>query len=289
MVASRRATALWAIPILIVVCVLAFPASAEYSGGTGEPNDPYQIATADDLIALGNEPNDYDKCFILTADIDLDPNLPGGRVFDRAVIAPDVNDADDWFEGPSFTGVFDGAGHTISHLTIAGGDFLGLFGQVVGYWPPLSTTVKNLAVVDVRISGAGDYVGGLVGHNYGATVTQCYSSGVVSGNSYVGGLVGMETMSSRKTIMDCYSTAAVSATTAYAGGLVGYRSGLGARRCWRIGGRRRILQICDGLFLGHRDLRAGHELRRRGQDDDGDVRREHVRSVGRVRVGLDHR
>lgn len=48
-------------------------AYAKYSGGTGEPNDPYQIATAVDLIALGEDANDYDKHFILTADIDLDP------------------------------------------------------------------------------------------------------------------------------------------------------------------------------------------------------------------------
>ncbi|MBN2129785.1 MAG: hypothetical protein JW741_09825 [Sedimentisphaerales bacterium] len=227
-----------ALLLTLTTCVFIVPVQAQYSGGTGDPNDPYQIATAADLIALGETPEDYDKCFVLTADIDLDPNLPGGRVFDRAVIAPDVNDADDWFEGASFTGFFDGAGHTISHLTIAGGDFLGLFGQVVGYWrPPLGTVVKNLAVADVRISGTGDYVGGLVGHNYGGTVTQCYSSGLVSGSSYVGGLVGMESIPSRggaRTIMDCYSTAAVSATTAYAGGVVGYNDGR-IIRCYSAG------------------------------------------------------
>ncbi|MBP7050338.1 MAG: hypothetical protein KBE65_04925 [Phycisphaerae bacterium] len=223
---------------IILALAIVPTAAAQYSGGTGEPNDPYQIATAEDLIALGNEPNDYDKCFILTADLDLDPNLPGGKVFDTAVVAPDVNDADDWFDGPSFTGFFDGAGHTIAHLTIAGGDFLGLFGQVAGRWRPASpgTGVENLAVVDVRITGTGDYVGGVVGHNYGGTVTQCYSSGVVSGNLYVGGLVGMETIPrwGGRTIMDCYSTAAVSATTAYAGGLVGYNDGR-IIRCYSTG------------------------------------------------------
>ena len=74
-----------------MVCLVGLPAQAKYSGGTGEPNDPYQIATAADLIALGETPDDYDKHFILTADIDLDPNLPGRKVFDKAVIAPDTN------------------------------------------------------------------------------------------------------------------------------------------------------------------------------------------------------
>ena len=57
---------------------------------------PYQIATAADLIALGETPEDYDKHFILTADIDLDPNLPGRKVFDKAVIAADTDPNDPW-------------------------------------------------------------------------------------------------------------------------------------------------------------------------------------------------
>jgi hypothetical protein len=47
-------------------------AHAQYSGGSGTADDPYQIATAADLIALGETPDDYDEHFILTADIDLD-------------------------------------------------------------------------------------------------------------------------------------------------------------------------------------------------------------------------
>jgi len=64
--------------VLLVLTIVA-TATAKYGGGTGEPNDPYQIATAADLIALGETPEDYDKHFILTADIDLDPNLPGRK------------------------------------------------------------------------------------------------------------------------------------------------------------------------------------------------------------------
>ena len=71
------------------------PTLTKYSGGTGEPNDPYQIATAEDLMLLGETPEDYHKHFILKANIDLDPNLPGRKVFDKAVIT-------------TFTGVFDG-------------------------------------------------------------------------------------------------------------------------------------------------------------------------------------
>jgi hypothetical protein len=71
--------------ILLIPLLLVPSAFAKY-GGTGEPNDPYQIATAEDLMLLGESPEDYDKHFILTADIDLDPNLPGRKVFDKAII-----------------------------------------------------------------------------------------------------------------------------------------------------------------------------------------------------------
>ena len=81
--------------VAAVVLTIVSTAAAKYSGGSGTAQDPYQIATAADLIALGETPADYDKHFILTADIDLDPNLPGRKVFDKAVIAPDT-DAAEW-------------------------------------------------------------------------------------------------------------------------------------------------------------------------------------------------
>ena len=64
-----------------------------FAGGTGEPNDPYQIATVQQLIGIGQDPNLLSRHFVLVADIDLDPNLPGGRVFDDALIAPDDNNS----------------------------------------------------------------------------------------------------------------------------------------------------------------------------------------------------
>jgi len=113
--------------LTLTTCLLALPVQAKYSGGSGTALDPHQIATAADLIALGETPGDYDKHFLLTADIDLDPNLPGRKVFDKAVIAPDTDPTPRMYgghehDGTDFTGVFDGNGHTISHLTIKGKD-----------------------------------------------------------------------------------------------------------------------------------------------------------------------
>jgi hypothetical protein len=200
----RKSGFLWAIPVLITIFSLSLPAYAKYSGGTGEPNDPYQIATAEDLILLGETPEDYDKHFILTADIDLNPNLPGRKVFDRAVI-------------PSFRGTFDGNNLTISHLRIEGGDYLGLFGQLS--W---GAEVKDMGVADVNITSSGNYVGGLVGYTkWECSVIQCYSSGAVSGRDQVGGLVGYTTVGC--SVAQCYSSGAVSGGD-QVGGLVGYIS-----------------------------------------------------------------
>jgi rhodanese-related sulfurtransferase len=216
--------------------------NSKYAGGAGEPNDPYQIATAEDLILLGETPDDYDKHFILTADIDLDPNLPGRRVLDRAVIAPDTNPipneyGNDPFEGTPFSGTFDGDGHRISCLTISGAGYLGLFGQLGS-----GANISNLGLEEVDVDGTGavgglvgwnngsittshgtgsvrgiNDVGGLVGGNYGA-VTDCYSNGNVSGNVVVGGLLG----GNRGAVTDCYSNGYVSGNVSV-GGLVGFQ------------------------------------------------------------------
>jgi len=171
---------------------------AKYSGGKGTADDPYQIATAEDLITLGETPEDYDKHFILTADIDLDPNLPDGQVFVQAVI-------------PKFAGVFDGNDHVIFDLKITGGSYIGLFGRLE------EAEVKDLGLVDVNITASGDYVGGLAGFSNG-DISNCYSTGAVAGNKIIGGLVGDNNEDGA--IFKCYSTGSVSGDGPV-GGLVG--------------------------------------------------------------------
>jgi hypothetical protein len=217
---------------------MSIPAYSQYSGGTGEPNNPYQIATAQDLIDLGNEPNDYDKHFIMTADIDLDPEVTGIPAFNTAVIAS--------LRHQEFRGVFDGNGFKITNLKIDGGfqnHYLGLFGQIN------EAIIKNLGLESTEISGdncigtlvgivtgrnsssilncysigsvdGNDCIGGLVGYNSYGEITNCYSTGSVDGNDYVGGLVGENYYD----ICNCYATGSVNGDSD-AGGLVGSNGG----------------------------------------------------------------
>jgi hypothetical protein len=200
--------------LLAAVCLTSAAGQAQYTGGSGTAQDPYRLATAADLLALGDSPQDYDKHFILTADIDLDPNLAGGRVFDRAVLAPYEDPLRPAPQALLFSGVFDGRGHRITNLTVSGDGYLGLFGCLAQ-----GAVVVNLGLEDVNVVGTGDRAGGLAGYNE-ATICNSYSTGTVRGTQYVGGLVG----DNHGTIANTYNASAVRGNEA-AGGLVGENQG----------------------------------------------------------------
>ncbi|MGD0784547.1 MAG: GLUG motif-containing protein [Sedimentisphaerales bacterium] len=210
--------------ILSLTAILTLAASVfgAYSGGNGTAGNPYQISTKADLLTLAANTTDYGLCFILTADIDM-----GGQVFTTAIIAADTVMGDE-FNGTAFTGTFDGNGHKITHFTINGGSYLGLFGFIYS-----GSSVKNLGLENFTVSGTSgsDYVGGLVGSNYHGSISSCYSTGTV-GDSYcgVGGLVGVNNGS----ISNCYSTGVVSGYY-YVGGLVGDYYGGSINNCYSTG------------------------------------------------------
>jgi hypothetical protein len=220
---SRNPVIVLSMTVLSVVCLFSVPTHAKYSGGTGEPNDPYQIRTAADLIAFGNEPNDYGRCFALTADIDMDPNLPGNRVSDRAVIAPDTDGAASSFQGTPFTGTLDGQGHAIRGLVIDSRiNYAGLFGMIGS-----GGRVCNLRLVGSSVRGrastnAESGTGGLVGGNQGVVVGCCFVGSVGGTDFACGGLVG----DNSGMIAACYSEGSASSEAQTdVGGLVGFNSG----------------------------------------------------------------
>jgi hypothetical protein len=93
--------------VLILVGAFGLAGSASagtYSGGTGEPDDPYRIATANDLNDIGNHVEDFNKHFVMVNDIDLAEYT--GTQFNII--------------GPFFCGVVDGNGHAISNFTYDG-------------------------------------------------------------------------------------------------------------------------------------------------------------------------
>jgi hypothetical protein len=174
------------LPKFLFLSLLASTAFA-YSGGTGDSNSPYQIASVSDWQQLMTSSADWNKNFILIADVNL-----------QGIILTPVGDYT-----TNFTGVFDGNNHIISNVDINTPDngCVGLFGYIC-----TGAQIRNLGIEDVNINGS-YYVGGLVGGNYGGSIINCHSTGMVSGFDNIGGLVGCNNTGS---ITNSYSTGAVS-------------------------------------------------------------------------------
>ncbi|MCM0681357.1 fimbrillin family protein [Bacteroides sp. B1-V-101] len=146
----------------------------------------------------------------------------------------------------SYTGTFDGGGHTIKGLTVTTNDqFVGLFGSL-----GKAGTVKNVVMEGVQITnnhGSG-YVGGVVGNSDG-TIENCSVSGSVSGTAYVGGVVGVQWFGS---ITGCSSSATVKGM-GDVGGVAGQTNADATlTACYATGN--------VTIELGHRDRVAGGGL-----------------------------
>ena len=201
---------LWGkISVLIAVCGWGLSAQAKYDGGSGEPNNPYQISSVSDWQELMATPGDWDSHFVLTGDIDLN-DVP---------ITPVGNDANE------FSGVFDGNDYVIRNadVNMPGSDYVGLFGYL-----GTNGQIRNLGVEDASILGR-SRVGGLVGRNEG-TLNDCYTTGNVNGRGEVGGLVGLN----YGRITTSYTTSSVNAGD-YVGGLVGFNDSGRLTACYATG------------------------------------------------------
>ena len=212
---------------LYLALYLASPAWAtgSYHAGDGTADNPFQILTAQQLIDLGRHPEDYDKHFILISDIDIGINAPGGKVFRQAVIAPDSDPVTWEYDGPSFSGTFNGNGYCIKNLTIEYPDrgYLGLFGKI-----DLVGTVMNLGLENTIINAnqAQDCAGCLTGINEGFIIG-CYATcSIYDIINSVGGLIGIN----YGEIIDCHTAGTVGGWERI-GGLVGYNSGGFIQKC----------------------------------------------------------
>ena len=208
-----------------------------FASGEGTAESPYIIQTAGQLRAFAaslNDKIDYTNTYVKLGDnIDISGSnwTPVG--------------GSDW----AFNGTFDGAGYTISGLTVGSEEapaaltsdnpFIGLFG-VLG----ADANVKNVKLTSVAIYTKADkistYVGGIAGYMEGkssgytgAVLDGCSVSGVIKhtaepvsgtvGNQFVGGLVGMQY---KGAIINSASTTTLSCIAngealAEVGGLVG--------------------------------------------------------------------
>ena len=176
----------------------------------------YTVYNADGLLAW-NEAAQKDRSIncTLTADIDLTGKdwTPIGTNFYN-----------------SYTGTFDGGGHTIMGLTVTTNDqYVGLFGRL-----GKAGTVKNVVMDGIQITCNHKlgYAGGVAGFSWGGTIENCSVSGSVSGTIRAGGVVGIQWEAS---ITGCSSSATVKGMV-QVGGVAGEtNSGATMAACYATG------------------------------------------------------
>jgi len=181
-----------------------------YPTGTGSAEDPYRIYSGDELNRIGLMPCEWDKHFVLMADIDL--RLPPGETLHRI-----------GREDRPFRGVFDGNGYLISNLSYTSERVN--FGGLFGYVDDPNAEIRNVTLVDPNVVATtwGEQIGGLVGYLGEGTVTDCQVlGGRVSGGGSVGVLVGHNEAG---TILRCQTNAVVEGWGPL-GGLAGRNNGM---------------------------------------------------------------
>ena len=177
-------------------------AATDFASGSGTENDPYQIATAEQLAKLAKDVNTGvpDKShskehFILTKDIDLSAHR-------WVPIGSGSHSMNNTGRGSfhAFGGYFNGNGKKITGLYVdesSEKNSAGFFGNVSGY------KIENLTIEDAYVKSEAlpdnqilDAVGILIGNaseGYGMTISikNCTVSGTVeSSNAITGGLAG---------------------------------------------------------------------------------------------------
>jgi len=240
---ARRTKRWGGIAIFLVVCCLGTVAQGKYGGGSGTPEDPYQIWDANHMQAIGADANDWDKHFLLMADIDL--GQFDGRDGREKFNMIGVWVADDDPNNRPFTGVFDGDGRVIRdfNYTSGGGrDLLGIF----RYVSDPNAEVKKVGLVCANVSSteyhASD-IGSLAGRLEYGTISNCFvEDGNVSGDYAIGGLVGRSLYG---TVLDCYSTGVVSCGGG--GGLIGRNYSGPVHNCYSTAS---VLGVNVGGLLG---------------------------------------
>lgn len=241
--------------VCLAFCLLAgmsgrLLAAGTYSGGNGEPNNPYRIATPNDMNDIGNHTDDWNKYFVMVNDINLAEYT--GTQFNI------IGYYYDFFGNPDnipFSGVFDGNSHTISNFICNRTDIdvIGLFRLIEG----TNAVIKDLGLIDPNVDGGSrDYIGSLVGVIQQGSIEGCFTrSGSVAGSGRIGGLIGGligVTVNNDSNVSNCYSTTKVTGHHEV-GGLIGkagatgretililncYSAGaiIGTEGHWRIGG-----------------------------------------------------
>ncbi len=176
--------------VFIMMLTVTAVADSSFAGGSGTKEDPWQIASADQLNLIRENLAGH---YILITDIDLS----GYENWEPIGAFQSLSDAPEDAEIPpvsyTFTGTFDGAGHTISNLKVSAASPMGagLFGCATGTENG-EAHIGNFVLENIDVSGF-YLVGGAVGLQFmNCKVSDITLKGEnkLSGSQGIGGIVG---------------------------------------------------------------------------------------------------
>lgn len=178
------------------------------SVGDGTENNPYQIATWQNLYWLSQNPAHWDKYYKQVENIDFADASPAINTWDNNAGWTPIGNQE-----LNFTGYYNGNYKSISNLYInrPENDFIGFFGFSHGI-------LETINLINVNIIGY-NWTGGLVGCN-SRFINYCSTSGFIQGVVDTGGLIGANT----EDIFESFSTASVNGSYC-TGGLIGSNYG----------------------------------------------------------------
>lgn len=195
-----------------------------FAVGTGTENNPYQINTAAELAYFAKSVN-------------------GGRWYDGEyiILKNNINlNNQEWIpignHRNSFRGNFDGGNHTVTGMRISNSsaDYVGLFGECTRY--NINSAIKNITVENSVITGK-VHVGAIIGYAGEINIENCQSVGnTVNGNKKVGGISGsvVGSVSYAAKIVQCYNSSTVTGEY-FVGGIVGAGNRCIAENCLNTG------------------------------------------------------
>ena len=219
--------------LLVILCFLSVitagaawdgTAATSYAGGDGTKANPYQIATAEQLVKLATDVNNgvdtYGKYFKLTADIVVYDNvrdkstadLRAGGAFPNCTFIGDYSSDTDY---KAFRGTFDGDGHTISGLY-----YFDYVSYIAIFRCLENAVIKNLGVIESYIFGNA-YQGGIAAYVKDSKIINCYLyNSIIDGHgSKEAGIAGI--CVGKTTIANCFVSTKVALGTSAKGQIWG--------------------------------------------------------------------
>jgi len=220
--------------VILAVIIVVSSVPIRTAAATTNEDSYIEIRTIEELY---NVRDDLTTNYILMNDIDLTEATAEGGEWDFMGNGWNPIGSNDIYGNATFSGTFDGNGHTIRGMRIdvtnipTGADkilYVGLFSEVSG-------EILNLNMEDVSMyvdsSNKSVYVGTIAAKTTEGIIDNCKVTGKIESvngdESYVGGVAGYNqaTISKSSVDVELQSKARETQAMTYAGGVAGYNSG----------------------------------------------------------------